>query len=265
MVVPAGISSSMLFCLCKQAAAGPRLVCWSFTLAFHHRCFTPVLWSTASCISILLKEWPLWLPQVLSSSHWTWLFLSQSDNSGKWEAWPLRWMESNQYALSTPLNVGVSGHIFPSCPGFPFCSMSERSLLCHSQEPDFETNSGWIKNSCFPEICCLGVPWGNLCLSMVTPHGVLRVIKSPSRARLNMTRSNNSDHHVPPTWPLNYPWTESPSLVTLAPFLGSAVTVHSPSLRVILSSEVLISSSSESPVSPRDLGPQRTWGPWWPS
>lgn len=52
-------------------------------LASHHRCFTPALWSTASCISILLKEWPLWLPQVLSSSHWTWLFLSQSDNSGK--------------------------------------------------------------------------------------------------------------------------------------------------------------------------------------
>lgn len=52
-------------------------------LASHHCCFTPALGSTASCISILLKEWPLWLPQVLSSSRWTWLFLTQSNNSGK--------------------------------------------------------------------------------------------------------------------------------------------------------------------------------------
>lgn len=172
-------------------------------LASHHCCFTPALGSTASCISILLKEWPLWLPQVLSSSRWTWLFLTQSNNSGKWEAWPLRWMERNQYALSTPLNVGVSGHVFPSCPGFPFCSMSERRLLCHSQKPDFESNSGWIKSSCFPELPWLCNPWGNLCLSMVTLHGVIRVIQIPSRARLNMIRSNSSDHHVPPTWPLN--------------------------------------------------------------
>lgn len=53
MVGPAGISPSMLFCLCKQAAAGPCLVCRSFTLSL-----PPLLLHTCSGEHCLLHLHP---------------------------------------------------------------------------------------------------------------------------------------------------------------------------------------------------------------
>lgn len=53
MAGPASVSSSRLFCLCKQAAVGPLLVCWSFRLRPRQPLLRACSMEHPTCISIL--------------------------------------------------------------------------------------------------------------------------------------------------------------------------------------------------------------------
>lgn len=133
MVGPAGISSSMLFCLCKQAAAGPCLVCWSFSFSSTLLLPHPALGSTASSPSSSRnghcschRFCPA--PTGLGS-------LTQSDNSVEIEALASPGGWEKPVCIEHPTKCGVSGHIFLASSQDFLCRMSE-IILCRSQEPD---------------------------------------------------------------------------------------------------------------------------------